>query len=258
MKEYERIALFISILAIIISIGTALYSGIQSEKHASSDHQAREQVKSDTADLLSTLRSLMHKGAFSTTTKEVVDIGPEKEAISKFMNSQTGLAYHALINEKSNQAEDAGKKWESWRLFFLYLAELANSDSAYAAAGRAAGVELMFDDLTESDIADIADFNADLIKAISKNSENREGNGLIKVWVEIHKKQQKEDQRFAAKLNYLKSTGIEDPNIDLFLAVIDGDVSRAEKALKAGADVHTTDTTLLQKYEEELKNFPEQ
>jgi len=259
MAKYETATLFISILAIIISMVAAVYSRILSEKHSSSDYKASEQVKSDTARLLSTLRSFMHKGVLSSTTKKEINIEPEKEAISKFMNSQTGFAYYSWVDEKSAQAEQEGKKGESWRVFFLYLSELANSDSPYAASRRAADVELMFDDLTESDVAKIADFNADLIEAISKNSKNREGNVVIKALVESQREKQKENSgdRFVAKLKYLKNTGVDDPNIDMFLATISGDVSQLEKALKAGADPHTTDEALLKKYEKELKSYTE-
>jgi len=259
MAKYETITLFVSIIAIIISVISAGYSGFLSEKHSSSDYKARELVKSDTARLLATLRSFMHKGALSNTTKEKIDIEPEKEAISKFMNSQTGFAYYSWVDEKSAQAERDGKKGESWRVFFLYLSELANAENPYSASRRAADVELMFDDLTESDVAKIADFNADLIEAISKNSKNREGNLVVKALVESQRERQKENNvnRFVKKLIYLKNIGIDDPNIDMFLATITGEESQLKKALEAGADPHTTDRALLKKYEKELKNYTE-
>jgi hypothetical protein len=257
MAKYEGKTLFISVLAIIICIGSAIYSGMLSEKLASSDHKAKEQVKADTAKLLSTLRSLMNKGALSSTTKDAIDIKPEKDAISEFMNSQTGFAYYSWVDEKSSQAESEGRQGGSWRVFFLYLSELANADNAYVAARRAADVELLFDDLSEDDVEKIAYFNSDLIQAISENSKNREGNVVIKALVESQKERQIENssENLLAKLTFLKNKGINDPNIDMFIATITGEISILEKALEAGADPHITDAALLRKYENELEDF---
>lgn len=258
MAKHETTTLIISIIAVIISISAATYSGYLSKQISSSDYRATEGVKSDTAKLLSTLRSIMHKGALSSTTAKNVDISPEKEVITEFLNSQTGFAYYSWVDEKSSRAEADGRKGESWRLFFLYLVELSNSDDAYTAAHRAADVELLFDQLTENDMAKIAEFNSDLVNAIAKNSKNREGNVVIKVFVEAARKRTIEGNSdiFLSKLKYLKELGIDDPNIDMFLAVISDNVSALESALKAGADPSTTDTALLNKYEDELRNFP--
>ena len=259
MAKHETATLVISVSAVIISIATALYSGFLSKRISSSDYKATEEVKSDTARLLSALRSLMHKGALLSSTSKHIDISPEKTVISEFLNSQTGFAYYSWVDEKSSKAEAEGRKGESWRVFFLYLVEISNSDNAYWAARRAADVELLFDQLTENDITKIAEFNSDLIKAIAKNSKNREGNVVIKALVESQRERSKENssEKFEAKLNYLKSLGIEDPNIEMFLATISGDVSVLDAALKAGADPSITDRALLTKYADELKNYHE-
>ena len=259
IAKHKSTTLFISKIAIIISLVTVIYTGFLSEKISSSDYKAKEQVKTDTAKLLSSLRSFMHKGALSSTTKETIDISHEKNAIGEFLTSQTGLAYYSWVNEKSAEADKEGKSGEPWRLFFLYLAELANANHAYSAARKSADVELLFDQLTEDDISRISEYNSDLIAAIANNSKNREGNTIVKVFFETQKDSQKENspEKLTEKLNYLKSIGIEDPNIDLFLVVTSGDdnVQEAKAALKAGADVHMTYGALLDKYKLELENF---
>jgi hypothetical protein len=58
---------------------------------------------------------------------------------------------------------------------------------------------------------------------------------------------------------YLKSKGIEDPNIDLFLAVMQKEsqdsLKQAQAALDAGADPSVTDGQILAKYRNQLKDF---
>lgn len=254
MEDFERLTLVLSAFAIIISIVVAVYA-----RHATtSDYRAQQQVKYDTAILLSSLRSLMHKGAYSTTTTDSVDISSETIAISNFLTSATGLAYFAWVDEKGARAKKAGKSGEQWRLFFLYLAELSVMTDARAAARRAADVELLFDDLTENDVRQISDFNADLVKSIARLSEYRAENVIVQAFVEESVDTRPELAEFRAKLQFLKSLGIDDPNIDLFLAVTDknSDVDAVRAALNAGADVTMTDGMLLHKYREQLQGFP--
>ena len=259
MAKYETITLILSIIAILISLSSALYTGFLSEKLSSSDYKAKEQVKADTARLLSSLRSMMHKGALSSTTKDEIDISYEKNAISEFLTSQTGLAYYAWVDEKSSEADAKGRTGELWRVFFLYLAELSNASHPYSAARRAADVEILFDQLTEEDISKISEFNSDLIKAIANNSKNRDGNVVVNAFFSSQKEVEEErsSENLSKKLRYLKSIGIDDPNIDLFLAVMGGDdnVDAAKAALEAGADVNMTDGALLEKYKKELENY---
>ena len=258
MKKFEFLTLALSAIAIIISVVVAVYATRVSYEVSTSDYQAQQQVKYDTAILLSSLRSLMHKGAYSTTTTDSVDISSETKAISKFLTSATGLAYFAWVDEKDARAEEAAKSGEHWRLFFLYLVELSVMTDAYAAARRAGDVELLFDDLTEDDVRQISGFNADLVKSIASLSENRTGNVIIQAFVKQRADAWPDRAEFRAKLQFLKTLGIDDPNIDLFLAVIseESDVDAVRAALSAGADVKMTDRMLLHKYREQLQGFP--
>jgi hypothetical protein len=257
MSPNDTATLILSGLAIFFSIITAIYSGYLSVRLASSDYKAKEQVKEDTAKLLAALRSIMHKGALSSSTNYTIDISCEKTVISEFMNSQTGFAYYSWVDEKNSDAQKKGTKSESWRLFFLYLAELANSDDVYRAARRAADTEILFDGITKKEISKIARFNSNLIIAIEKNSKNREGNIIIKAFVDSQKEKNSENSQsdFVSMLNYLKGLGIKDPDIDMFLAVISNNVPALEEALKAGANPKTTDSALLNKYADKLKNY---
>ena len=78
----------------------------------------------------------------------------------------------------------------------------------------------------------------EIVGAIAKTAKNRGGNVVINALVESQRERNDENsgEKFAAKLGYLKTLGIENPNIDMFLATISGDVSALDAALKAGAD----------------------
>lgn len=257
MTEFEFLTLALSAIAIVISVVVAIYAMRASYEVSTSDYQAQQQVKYDTAILLSSLRSLMHKGANSVNATGSVDISSETGAISKFLTSATGLAYFTWVDEKGARAKKAGKSGEQWRLFFIYLAELSVMTDAYAAATRAADVELLFDDLTEDDVRQISGFNADLVKSIASLSENRAENVVVQAFVEESVRKRPEHAEFRAKLQFLKTLGIDDPNIDLFLAVTseESDVDAVRAALDAGADRKITAGMLLHKYREQLQGF---
>lgn len=55
MPKHEAIATYISILAIIMSVGTAIYTSSEQRNIASSDFKATELIMSDTVKLLSTI-----------------------------------------------------------------------------------------------------------------------------------------------------------------------------------------------------------
>ena len=254
MTKFEITAVSLSVLSMLLSVVVALYAGSQNWELSTSDFKAQEQVKSDTAKLLSSLRSIMQKGALSTARKGQVDISHEKKTISEFLTSETGLAYYAWVSEQSSKASKAGRRGEPWRLFFIYLSEISDMDHPYPAARRAADVAALFDKLGEEDIRRISEFNSDLIKAIAAF----EPDVVTQAFIALQEKSQEErsPDKLAAKLTYLKTLGIRDPNIDLFLAVLDGESVEAVKAaVEAGADVNMTDAVLLDKYKKELENF---
>jgi hypothetical protein len=57
------------------------------------------------------------------------------------------------------------------------------------------------------------------------------------------------------KFKHLKMKGVVDPNVDMFVAVLESDPEALEAALEAGADVNITDTQVLTAYEVELADF---
>jgi hypothetical protein len=56
-------------------------------------------------------------------------------------------------------------------------------------------------------------------------------------------------------LNYLLTLGVKDPDVDLFIGVLEGDLNRVKRAIAQGANVDVTDTQLLRRYESKLQGF---
>jgi hypothetical protein len=63
------------------------------------------------------------------------------------------------------------------------------------------------------------------------------------------------DDTIEWKFKHLKKKGVEDPNVDMFVAVFDDDVELLKSALAAGADRSITDNQVLGTYRDELADF---
>ncbi len=62
-------------------------------------------------------------------------------------------------------------------------------------------------------------------------------------------------EEFLGKLRYLKNMGINDPEIDMFIAVMQGDEVLLTSALERGANPNITDAELIERYEKQLSDF---
>ena len=244
-------AVLLGIIAIIVTT-----------RVSSSDYRAEEDVKTQTAQLLACLRSIIMKGVnlsqkpTAATTR--LTFAKEKELINSFLCSTTAFAYWSWQGHKSELAL-SGKE-EEWRVFFMYLIDILDSDDASdfsMMVGRAVSLEKLLTELGKHDIGKISRYVSNLSGAVGAFRESREKSVIIKAVSEIHGQSQSSDQ-LRRKLLHLKKKGISDPNVDLFLAVLDpagGDTALARAALEAGADRSMTDGQLLAKYESQLLDY---
>jgi hypothetical protein len=229
-------AIILGIIAIIVA--TRVHS---------SDYKAEQDVKAQTAQLLACMRSIIVK-ALALSQKPVNATHPitftkEKEIINGFLSSTTAFAYWSWEGYRSEVAKYGEP--EEWRRFFDYLVDILDSDDALASRNMLApafAVENLLTGLRKADVKQISGYVSNLSGAFGTFRRSREE--LVRV-----------------KLFLLKNEGVNDPTIDLFLAVLDPagespeSIKRVKAALDAGADVSMTDAALLAKYEAHLRNF---
>lgn len=224
---------------------------------SSSDYKAEQDVKADTARLLASLRSIMAKGAAVRSlkppeAKKSPDFRQELKVVNDFLSSTTAFAYWSWEGHTSGSMKGLP---ERWTLFFLYLVYILDSDDDYRKTmAYAAGVEELLTSLSKHDIRSISSYISDLEKAVGDFKVSHQMSVLIK---DVHEGY---DKHMDPKMTYhkflhLKDKGIKDPNIDMFLATFNSDVSALKAALEAGADPSMMDTQLFDKYRNELKDF---
>lgn len=193
-------------------------------------------VKHETAALLASPRSILHKGALVSRTARSLDISIEKEAISRFVASPTGLACPAWIDERGSAAPADGGAGP-WSTFFPTLAEIATMTNPCLAGIEAAEIELLFDDLTDDDIRRICCLGSGIFDTLAGVSRNRTGSPTVSVFADVARVLRDDGAQLQAELLQLKNAGVVDPNVDFFLAAIEGDGNRAMAALEVGADL---------------------
>ena len=250
-------------LSTAISTSFALVSGIvailATAWISSSDYQAEEAVKADTTKLLACLRSIMLKGAVLSQRPDdndlPLDFKQELEIIEHFLLSTTAFAYWSWEGYKSEASEGSS---EEWRVFFLYLVDILGTkpQNYRSMIARAVSIEKLLTSLKEEDIRKVSSYLTNLSEAAGKFRESREKSVLINAVSSIYG--QKRDSDITCRMFlHLKRKGVQDPNIDLFLAFLmpDGNVEQAREALAAGADLNLTDSQLLNKYRKELEDF---
>ena len=257
MKFGEQVTIAISLLALLVSALSTYLSVRTSTLLQSADYQAYQKFKADTARLLSTFRSIIHKAALSTQGGEPLDLTMERNYVNEFLSTTTAFAYHAWVAERSKRATQSGQQSEAWRVFFLQLVDLTRSENALKMGKIAADLELLFNGLSEEDLEEIASSLSDLPTGIRKFFEGRDHDTLVKVFIKLYGRAPSEEnaEQDLAKLQHLLACGIHDPDVDLFVAIMTGDSERAKQARDQGANLNTNLGQVFSKYKEHLKQF---
>lgn len=255
------ISAVISLLALFVSF----HASFIAQRVATSDFQAVEKVKSDTAQLIAALRALMIKGAVYSQQEPSrrdnpeyerwVDTNPERVALENFMHSSTALAYYSYVAKKSKAARNAGIKSEQWRTFFLQLAELRLESNPWVSAKAAAKLEILFDGIGKKEINEIAGNLTDLPRAISVLFSEREHDVLTHVMVKTDEEPINEDN-FIDFVRFLReSKNIDDPELDLFWAASSGDLELLKSAQAKGVNLNIRSGVLIRRYTRYIPEF---
>jgi hypothetical protein len=255
------VAAGISLLALVVSLTSHFFT----RRSATSDFKAVETVKSDTAQVIAVLRSLIMKGVvFSQQDKtrrddpsyeRFVDNNTERKALESFMNSPTALAYYAHVAKKSREAREAGDRGEEWRTFFLQLAELRYTTHPWLAAKAAARLEKMFDGITEDDIAAIANSLDDLPRAIRLVISEREHDVLMHVMFKPADGEI-DESNFIEFVKFLREKRkVDDPELDIHWAASTGDLELLRSACERGGNPGVLSGVLINRYREFAAEF---
>ena len=257
----------ISAASALLALVVSFIAMSRTERLATSDFQARERVKLQTAELLAVLRGLMIKGVIYNQQDpqkrddpaygEFVNIDAERQAIGDFMRSATALAYHSFAARRSRLARENGVESEPWRIFFLRLGEMQHTTNPWIAAKRAAGIERQLDTVREKEIRAIARTLSDLPEAINSLFLERQHDVLFHVLVDRRVDEDVvSDEHFMPFVQFLREVkAMDDPELDLFWAASTGDVALLKTAHAKGANMRITTGQITARYSSQVPEF---
>lgn len=238
------------LLAPLISAGALLVSGFAltvSLRTQQSGFKAEEKVKEDIGILLAALRSIRDWLALATAivgNSDITLIDGPRMAIRGVLLSTTG---NALQMWEIKKDQEAGELPSQWRALFIYFLEILESPKPEVVSSRAHETYELFRDLNSTDIHTIARYVSDLTKS---SSLLRSSYGFL----ENILSDRVESQTTAttadplSQFRALQAAGVEDPDVDMFVAILTGEVDEVRDALDRGANQSLTDTEVLARY----------
>jgi hypothetical protein len=226
----------------------------------SSDFRAAERVKEDITRLLATCRSIYLKAAWLTQQKDQQDVrhaslfDSERQVIQDFLNSTTAPAFYALEGRKTAAARSAR---EEWRVFSWYMVDILRAEMPgqyQIIANRAVRVERLITQLRADDITALSDDVSSLPRAINEFADHRSEALLAGMAYKSFGGEEPSpvSARGMELLRALKRQGVDDPDIEFFLAIEEDSIEHAKQALAAGADARSTINEILSRYPDKL------
>lgn len=251
----ELVGSILSVAALIVA-GFALFLNVRVEE---SSFVAEENAKRDIAALLATVRMLYLKLSLAGPLRLAQDpallIREERARLAEILHSTSGFALILLSAHKqqaSNRESVESDHNARWELAQLYLVSLVSDGDQPIdfLTDNAVKVEELLASLDADDIRRLGWFVRDLSDASGEFSQSRETDFLPSAQ-EAGRKRQEEARKVNSaadleKLQALRDSGVDDPNVDLWIAMLDDEMEESERvervrgAVERGADVNQT------------------
>jgi hypothetical protein len=244
----------------VIALFVGLYAGRVALHVEESGFKAEEQFKADLVALLSSLRSIIVKGAINAASSSPLSIEKEIDVIRDFQASTSGLALAAWAARQGSAGDSRDQTAGRWRTLSIDLGNLSGAtgnDVEQGAASNAripnwaTSVELTLEDLTEDSVRAISRNIRDLPGTFADLKVSRENDILLKSWFKIYqdKEQAGSPEVQRRRLEDLRDSGVDDPDVDAWLAVLSGNVDDLKAAVGRGANTATDLNEVLARYE---------
>lgn len=219
----------------------------------SAEFKATEQVKTDLLSLAATLSSIMRKVcAAEKIDKTRPDLEVESNEFSRFSAGITALALQSWAS-KSPKGKD-GKELNFLQFFVclgkgtlvLRSPEQHNLNTRVC-ADLFAPMYLLLSDLSEKNVLEISKQIADIDSAISSSLKGIK-DPFIQHVLDLFDQSNTRHDDSADRLRALHAHGVMDPDLDLWIAVLDGNADALRVAVESGGNTEITMDTLLQRH----------
>lgn len=238
-----ELTVVVAFTSLVVSIISSFYGFTQNKKLQEFEHRTREDTKEDLVKLDTALKSIITKSSYRNDMKNL-GFDSEKKIISDFLLSPTWLAIEYLINQNGDKTV----------LHVELLIILNRQDgitigfAAYNAEKELSRISKQFHD----DLLNLKNNIYTMLPEISGDSVERLSHTAVNA---VKDRISYNDDYVKDAFRYLKEEkGVEDPSLDLFLAVLDNNEDLLKQAIDSGGNLSMNDRDLMRKYEKLLKD----
>lgn len=228
-------------VALIVSSISYYKTNRMSKKVNSKDYEISENLKYELMQLIAVLKSLDSKAALSPGLNVKADYLPEINEISKLVISPSYLVFlRSIDNEKD-------RSWVDLNIHYLVIRG---------------------NEMSRSEVRQFSNRVLDLIKNTTslKNTLNLDVFNLMKEFCDMkgavpkyeEKEAKNDNEMFSLFLSYLRNNGVDDPDVNVFYGVVNGDEELLKQALNAGGNPNITDKAIIKKYKDLYLSFIEE
>src|SRR6266849_672263 len=256
-----RLDTILAIVALVIAVLSAIGTVRATYQVARSGFRASESVLTDLATLLAALRSIATKGAIvmgeGRTTP--IPIDTELDTVRSFVTSTCGLALALHAAEVGSAGAPDDPRAGAWRILRFHLTNLAamqitSSSDNQAAARFALDIERTVSTLDKEAIKSVRQQIKNLPQVLTSLENSRKQDILLAALDQTVSLQPQADnhQKAYERLRQLRDSGVQDPDVDMFLAVERGDdgIAELQDAIDRGAQVNVTLGEVLSRYKD--------
>jgi hypothetical protein len=253
------LATAISIASAMIAILSAISSARTSYQINGSGFKASQALLTDLATLLAALRSIAVKGAMvmGEQRKTPIPIDAELAVVRAFLTNTSGLALSLYAGKVGSTGASDNPVAGAWRVSRMQFTNLAAATITTPSDNQAAGalaleLECTLSTLNRKAIKRIRREIKNMPNVLSSLTKSRSNDILLSSMESVVSDRKAEAGLgpSAQLLRQLKSSGIEDADIDMWLAMEDDDLDALKDAVERGADPNKPLGEVLNRYKD--------
>ena len=247
--DVDVLALIISIISLLATVVLTVYGFVQNSKFEKYEHEAQNQTKKDILSLLGALNLIVSKGSVTVYCKNL-SIKDEKSIIQNFLTSTTCISLQQYFYTSET---------ENVFLVCLILIIDGKDNDIASAAGLAKRAIIEINKFGPEFMKSVNEIQSDFEAIFPDFSNYKMKDSMTRTMYDaVERANDKKTTELKSKLTYLKRhKRIDDPNIDMFLGVIENDFDVVKEALESGANASVTANEIFEKYKTELEGYAE-
>lgn len=231
-----ELTVVVAFTSLVVSIVSSIYGFTHNKKLQEFEHRTREKTKEDLVKLDTVLKSIIIKSSYRNDMKNL-GFDSEKQIISDFLLSPTWLAIEYLVNQNGDKT-----------VLPVELLIILNRQDGITIGFATRNAEKELSRISkqyQDELLNLKNNIYTMLPEISGDSVERLSKTVVNA---VKDRITYNDNYIRNAFHYLKEKkGVEDPSINLFLAVLDNNDDQLKQTLDSGGNLSMDDRDLLRK-----------